>query len=158
MQRSPKAHQRQTTVDSRHDARRVAIPHLTQPIGRCACLLAGLLVLLPGSAPVLAGTHGQEGLQQVQFQVAGALAVDSGAVALAEQKREHWLGGLIEVFAPVTPECETVTDKHAQEECRQWERSFLQRWEEFKHEHPRFVAEVIFAAVTFVIGILVVAS
>lgn len=158
MQSSPKAHHRQTPVDSRHDARRVGIPHLTQPIGRCAGLLAGLLVLLPGSAPVLAGTQGQQALQHVQLQIAGALPVDSGSVALAEQKREHWLGGLIEVFAPVTPECETVPDKHAQQECREWERSFLQRWEQFKHEHPRFVAEVIFALVTFVIGILVVAS
>lgn len=157
MQRSPKAHQRQTLVDSRHDARRVGISHLTQCILR-AGVFAGLLVLLPGSGPALAAPDREERLQGVQLQSTRALSAGAGLPALGEQKAEHWLGRLIEVFAPVTPECEAVTDKHAQKECREWERSFLQRWEQFRHEHPRFVTEVIFAAVTFVIGLLVVAS
>ena len=157
MQRSPKAHQRQTPEDSRHDARRVAISHLTHGVLR-ASVFAGLLVLLPGSGPALAAPGREESLQGVLFQSARALPVGTGLPALAEQKGEHWLGRLIEVFAPVSPKCEAVADKHAQQECREWERSFLQRWEQFRHEHPRFVAEVILALVTFVIGFLLVAS
>lgn len=118
MQRSPKAHQRQTPLDSRHDARRVGIPHLTQRIGRCAGLLAGLLVLLPGSAPVLAAPPGHEGIQRIQVATAGSGSIDAGTVLLGHQEVAHGSGNQVVVFADVAAQSESVTNQGARQESQ----------------------------------------
>ena len=116
MQTSPKAHQRQTTVDSRHDARRVAIPHLTQGIWICVCFLAGLLIAGPGLQPACAAPPGHEGHQRTQIATSGPGSVDVGPGLLGDQKIAHRSGDQVVVLANVTPKGQPVAAKEAEQE------------------------------------------
>ena len=158
MQTSPKAHQRQTVRSRCLNGIGLAKKHLPRRGVLRQGLLIALFVALPGLQPALAFPNGQEGPQRMEFQGAGTLPVGSSLATLSEQKGEDGLSRLIEVFAPVTPKCETVADKHSQQECKQWERSFSQRWEQFRHEHPSFIGLLILSLATFVLGIVVGAA
>jgi hypothetical protein len=139
------------------DRIRVQVLTLAQHI-RSALAIALLAHCLQSATPALAAQPAHALVQQVELERTGPGPGSTRPIQLGEQPPTHWLGGLIEVFAPVTPKCETVADKHAQQECQQWERSLSQRWQQFLHDHPKFVSELIVAGICFVIGFLLAAS
>lgn len=138
------------------DRIRVQVLTLAQHI-RSALALTLVAQCLQGATPALAAQPAHALVQQVELERTGPGPGPARPIQLGQQPSTHWFGGLIEVFAPVTPECESVADKHAQQECQQWERSFAQRWEQFLHDHPKFVSELIVAGICFVIGFLIAA-
>ena len=150
---SSQAHQRQTTVDSRHDALRIdksPLPQRVNLVGVLACLL----VVLPGSQPATAAPPIQPIVQVLPGDQVGHNTIRAGLLTLQQQEPANWFNGLVELLAPCAPKGEAVADERTRKECEQRKPGLEVRWEKFKNDHG-WAALLLSCAATLLAGIVV---
>lgn len=106
------------------------------------CLLFGLAIAFPCAVEAFPAPAGQGVVQLVGLDGAQSGAKGRCAIPFLDQRCPDWLGDLVEVVAPVSPECEAMRDQCAKEECK-------------KREEDRIFHMGVWALLTFIAGLLV---
>ena len=139
--------QPQALTQCRFNTRRVTVKNL--PAGILVCRALALVVLaLPCGQKAVAMPAPQAADKLVHLSAAGPFTVGAGLVQLSDEPGTHWLGSIVEFFAPVPPQSGAVAQQQAQRESEQRDRGVL---EQFKHRHP-VLFNLTIAALTLLAG------
>lgn len=129
------------------NTRRVAVKNL--PAGILVCRALALVILaLPCSQKALAVPAPQAADKLVHLSASGPFTVGAGLVQLSDEPGTHWLGSIVEFFAPVAPQSGAVAQQQAQQERNDRNSGVL---EKFKHRHP-VLFNLAIAALTLLAG------